>query len=141
MRIDAAAAAALVDRVDDRAALSRMDVADEAPGFGLCFHRLGIEDLFDDGKVFGQSRKTLFAGTGSTLLGETSCFNGGRRGDGGDLQEQFELRGIDLLAARAKGPSHECINFLAQERVLLVRGGEHWFQRDDALPQLGQFGL
>ena len=116
-------------------------LADTAPGFRLRFHRLGIEDLFDDGKIFGQSRCALFAGTGRALLGKTSCFNGGRRGGGGELQEEFELRGIDLFAACSENPPHECIDFLAQERVLLVRGGERCFQRDDAFAQLNQFVL
>ena len=117
-------------------------LADAAPGFRLRFHRLGIEDLFDDGKMFGQSRTTLFAGTGRARLGQWRQRLGRWCGDAVAVRkDQFELRGIDLFAACSENPPHECIDLLAQERVLLVRGGERCFQRDDAFAQLNQFVL
>lgn len=117
-------------------------LADAAPGFGRRLDRFGIEDLFDDGKMFGQSRTTLFAGTGSARLGQWRQRLGCWCGDAVAVRkDQFELRGIDLFAACSENPPHECIDLLAQERVLLVRGGECRLQRDDAFAQLNQFVL
>jgi hypothetical protein len=56
-------------------------------------------------------------------------------------QEQFELRGVDGFAARAEDAAHERIDLLTQKRVLLLRGQQRGFQRDDAFAQLNQFVL
>ncbi len=34
-------------------------LADQAPGLGLLLHRLGINNLFDDRQLFGQTRRSI----------------------------------------------------------------------------------
>ncbi len=117
-------------------------LADAAPGLRLCFHRLGIDDLFDQRQMLRQTRPALRAGTRSAFFPQTDQ-RWGREWDaeraGGELQEQFELRGIEGFAAGSEDAAHERIDLLAQERVLLLRRGQRGFQRDDAFAQKSQF--
>ena len=117
-------------------------LSDAAPGFGLGLHRLGVEHLFDDGKVFRQTRGAFVADARRRRRHGLRCnkFCFGRRRARGQLQEQFELRGIEGLAARAKDAPHQRVDFLPQECVLFLGGFQRRFECDDAFPQLGQFG-
>ena len=103
----------------------------------------GIEDDFDERKMFRQARRVIFAGTRSARFGQGRQQLGYRLGGGkaAVCQDQFELRGVESFAARAENAAHQRIDLLAQERVLLLRGQERGFQRDDACAQLDQFGL
>lgn len=118
-------------------------LADAAPGLRRGLHRFGIDDLFDERKIFRQARGAHFAGTGRVRFRHGWQRLGRRRGagGGGQLQEQFELRGIDGFTAGAENAAHERIDLLAQERVLLARLLQRRLQGGDEIPQLGQFRL
>ena len=92
-------------------------LADAAPGGGLRWHWLGLEDDFDERKIFRQPWRGIFAGTGRAWLGPRRQRLGRWCGGQGAVrQEQFELGGVEGFAARAEDAAHERIDLLAQEQ-------------------------
>ena len=112
---------------------------DAAPHFGLRLHRLGLNDFFDHRQVVRQARRAFAAGTNNRKFrNRWQRRSGPHRGRRGQRHEEFELRGIQRLAARAENATHQQINLLPQQGVLPLR----LRQGRLALRQLlGEFGF
>lgn len=66
---------------------------------------------------------------------------GRRRGQAGDLQEELELGGVELLALFAEVLARQRVQLLAQERNLALRVGQLFLQGGVLFAQDLGFGL
>ena len=92
-------------------------LADPAPLLGRGFDRIGFEDFFDDGQMFGQSRGAFLRCTGRVLRGGLFGGSDGHRRCG-QREQQLQLVRRKPFARSAEDASYEEVDLLPEQRVL-----------------------
>ena len=97
-------------------------LADLPPVLRRRFHRLRVNDFFTTGRCSGSQRLEERGGDGTVeRRGASAATGSGLFPRVESLQEQEQLRRIELLALGPKEPPHQHINLLAQQRVFLFQ--------------------